>query len=97
MVVGNVQGMGIDALVTISVTGEDSPMFGIPTTHLVEHQARLAGVPWVNALVDGSTPHDIDTLEAVLKKRNTRICLRSVAIRLSKIQAERMAQRLGMS
>ena len=37
------KGWEIDALVTISVTGEDSPMFQIPTTHLVEHQARLAG------------------------------------------------------
>ena len=56
MVVGNVQGWEIDALVTISVTGEDSPMFQIPTTHLVEHQARLAGAPLVNVPVDGSTP-----------------------------------------
>lgn len=91
------KGWEIDALVTISVTGEDSPMFQIPTTHLVEHQARLAGVPWVNVPVDGSTPHDIDTLEAVLKKRNIDGFV-SGALRsdYQKSRLERMAQRLGM-
>ena len=51
----------------------------------------------MNVPVDGSTPHDIDTLEAVLKKRNIDGFV-SGALRsdYQKSRLERMAQRLGM-
>ena len=40
------KGWTIDSLVTITVTGEDSPMFQIPGTKLVKQQAELAHLEW---------------------------------------------------
>ena len=34
-------------LVTVSITGNDSWMFQIPGTDMVEHQAKLAGLDWL--------------------------------------------------
>ena len=54
------------ALVTVNITGDDSWMFQIPGTHLVEHQANLANVPWLQVDTKGIQEEEISDLEAAL-------------------------------
>jgi len=91
------KGWTIDCLVTVSVTGEDSPMFQIPGTHLVQQQASLANLDWVNVETSGSTPEDIIDLEKALQERNIDGFV-SGALRsdYQKSRLERMAERLGI-
>ncbi len=89
------KGWTIDCLVTVSVTGEDSPMFQIPGTELVKQQAELADVEWVNVNTSGETPQDIEDLESALKERDIDGIV-SGALRsdYQKSRLERMAERL---
>ena len=84
-------------LVTVSITGEDSPMFQIPSTHLVEQQAALAGLPWVNVMTNGEPPEDIEALEKTLSSLDIDGFV-SGALRsdYQKSRLERMAERLGI-
>ena len=41
------RGWEVTHLVTVRITGGDSWMFQVPGTHLVKHQAELAGIPWI--------------------------------------------------
>ena len=61
------QGWTVVALVTVQVQGDDSPMFQIPSTHIVERQAALAGIPWISVQTPGETPQDIEDLAGVLE------------------------------
>lgn len=92
------KGWDIDCLVTVRITGEDSPMFQLPSTHLVEIQAQKAGIPWLEVFVDGTTPEDIEILEAALSKRDIDGIV-SGALRsdYQKSRLERMAQRLNIN
>lgn len=91
------QGWTVDSLVTVCITGDDSPMFQLPGTHLVELQARLADVTWVRVEATGETPDDIEALEAALRQRaiDGLVCgaLRSD---YQKTRLERMCHRLGI-
>ena len=91
------QGWTIDSLVTVRVLGDDSPMFQLPSTHLVERQANLAGLPWVEVSVSGETPHDIEALEDALRGRSLDGIV-SGALRsdYQKTRLERMCERLGI-
>ncbi len=89
------KGWSIDCLVTVTITGEDSPMFQIPGTHLVQQQANLADVEWVEVSTTGKTPNDIEDLEKALRERNIDGIV-SGALRsdYQKSRLERMAERL---
>lgn len=91
------QGWSIEALVTVRVLGDDSPMFQIPGTHLVQQQAELAGVPWVSVETTGETPYDIQDLERTLGELAID-GLVSGALRsdYQKSRLERMCERLGI-
>jgi len=91
------KGWTIDCLVTVSVTGDDSPMFQIPGTQLVEKQAELANLEWVNVPTSGETPRDIEDLESALKNRQIDGIV-SGALRsdYQKSRLERMAERLDL-
>ena len=91
------KGWTIDCLVTISITGDDSPMFQIPGTKLVKHQAKLAGLDWVNVPTSGKTPQDIKDLESALKSRQIDGFV-SGALRsdYQKSRLEQMAERLDL-
>lgn len=84
-------------LVTVSITGDDSPMFQIPSTHLVERQAELAELPWINVQTSGDTPDDIEALETALSSLDIDGFV-SGALRsdYQKSRLERMAERLGV-
>ena len=84
-------------LVTVSITGDDSPMFQIPSTHLVEQQAELAELPWINVQTSGDTPDDIEALETALSSLDIDGFV-SGALRsdYQKSRLERMAERLGV-
>lgn len=91
------KGWTVDSLVTVTITGEDSPMFQIPSTHLVERQAALAGVPWVEVHANGEVPGDLDALAAALRGRAIDGFV-SGALRsdYQKSRLERMAEELGI-
>ena len=92
------KGWTVDCLVTVSITGDDSPMFQIPGTHLVEQQARMANIDWVQVKTSGATPNDIEDLEEKLRERNIDGIV-SGALRsdYQKSRLERMAERLGIN
>lgn len=91
------RGWDVQGLVTVSVTGEDSPMFQIPSTHLVEQQAELAALPWIEVHTTGETPGDIKALESALSSLEIDGFV-SGALRsdYQKSRLERMAERLGI-
>ena len=60
------KGWDVVALVTVNITGGDSWMFQIPGTHLVEHQAKVAGIPWMNVATPGVQEEEIDDLQDAL-------------------------------
>lgn len=84
-------------MVTVNITGDDSWMFQIPGTHLVEHQAKLANVPWVRVDTKGVQEEEISDLEAALSSLNIDGIV-SGALRsdYQKVRLERMAERLGV-
>ena len=91
------KGWSIECLVTVIITDDDSPMFQIPSTHLVEQQAQLAGLPWVEVKTSGAPPMDIQTLEAAMKELNIDgFVSGALASDYQKSRLERMAQRLGL-
>ena len=72
-------------------------MFQIPSTHLVERQANLAGVPWVEVRTSGDVPDDLEALADALRERDIDGFV-SGALRsdYQKSRLERMAEGLGM-
>ena len=91
------QGWTVVGLVTVTITGEDSPMFQIPSTHMVRLQAERAGLPWFEVEATGETPGDIEALEAMLNSLEIDGFV-SGALRsdYQKSRLERMAERLGV-
>jgi len=91
------KGWTVDCLVTVTITGDDSPMFQIPSTHLVERQAALAGVPWVEVRTSGGVPDDLHALAGALRGRAIDGFV-SGALRsdYQKSRLERMAEELGI-
>ena len=72
-------------------------MFQIPSTHLVERQAHLAGVPWVEVRTSGDVPDDLEALADALRERDIDGFV-SGALRsdYQKSRLERMAEGLGL-
>ena len=91
------KGWDVVALVTVHITGGDSWMFQIPGTHLVEHQAKVAGVPWMNVATPGVQEEEIDDLQSALSTLDIDGIV-SGALRsdYQKTRLERMAERLGI-
>ncbi|MBN29264.1 MAG: TIGR00289 family protein [Euryarchaeota archaeon] len=91
------KGWSIECLVTVTITDDDSPMFQIPSTHLVEQQAKLAGLPWVEVETSGVPPVDIQNLEAAMKGLSIDgFVSGALASDYQKSRLERMAERLGL-
>ena len=91
------KGWDIDCLVTVIITGEDSWMFQIPGTKIVEKQANLAGIEWISVDSEGIQEKEILDLED--KLRDLKIDgLVSGAIRsdYQKSRIERMCDRLNI-
>ena len=72
-------------------------MFQIPGTHLVQHQATLAGVPWLSGDTPGVHDEEVNDLEAALSTLDIDGIV-SGAIRsdYQKSRLERMSERLGI-
>jgi predicted ATP pyrophosphatase (TIGR00289 family) len=87
----------VTALVTVNITGDDSWMFQIPGTHLVEHQANLANVPWLQVDTVGIQEQEISDLEAALSSlKIDGIVSGALRSDYQKVRLERMAERLGI-
>ena len=91
------RGLDVTHLVTVRITGGDSWMFQVPGTHLVEHQARLADIPWLEVETKGVQEHEINDLEEALAQLKIDGVV-SGALRsdYQKSRIERMAQRLNI-
>ena len=89
------RGWEVTHLVTVRITGGDSWMFQVPGTHLVKHQAELAGIPWIEVESKGIQEEEIDDLESALAELEIDGVV-SGALRsdYQKSRIERMAQRL---
>ena len=72
-------------------------MFQIPGTHLVQHQATLAGVPWLSVDTPGVQDEEVNDLEISLSTLDIDGIV-SGAIRsdYQKSRLERMSERLGI-
>jgi len=91
------RGWEVTALVTVNITGDDSWMFQIPGTHLVEHQANLANVPWLQVNTKGVQEEEISDLEAALSSlKIDGIVSGALRSDYQKVRLERMAERLGI-
>ena len=91
------KGWSIECLITVTITDDDSPMFQIPSTHLVEQQAKLADVPWVEVKTSGVPPVDLQNLEAAMKDLSIDgFVSGALASDYQKSRLERMAERLGL-
>lgn len=91
------KGWEVTALVTVNITGDDSWMFQIPGTHLVEHQARLAGVPWIQVDTPGVQEEEITDLEnAIAGLEIDGIVSGALRSDYQKSRLERMSERLGI-
>ena len=91
------KGWSIECLITVTITDDDSPMFQIPSTHLVEQQAKLADVPWVEVKTTGVPPVDLQNLEAAMKDLSIDgFVSGALASDYQKSRLERMAERLGL-
>ncbi len=91
------RGWEVAYLVTVRITGNDSWMFQIPGTELVEHQAQLAGIPWIQVPTVGVQEKEIDDLEHALRQLDIDGVV-SGALRsdYQKSRIERMAERLDI-
>lgn len=91
------RGWDVAYLVTVNITGGDSWMFQIPGTHLVEHQALLANIPWIKVDTPGVQEEEITDLETALSVLDIDGIV-SGALRsdYQKSRLERMAERLGV-
>lgn len=91
------QGWDVVALVTVEIQGDDSPMFQITGTHLVERQAAHASLRWVNVVASGDTDEDMKALASALTTLNIDGFV-SGALRsdYQKSRLERMGERLGL-
>ena len=91
------KGWDITALVTMKVVSGDSMMFQVPGTEIVQHQAKLAKVPWLCIDTEGEEELEITDLENQLctLEIDALVCgaLRSD---YQKSRIERMCQRLGI-
>ena len=84
-------------MVTVNITGDDSWMFQIPGTHLVEHQANLANVPWLQVDTKGIQDEEILDLEAALSSlKIDGIVSGALRSDYQKVRLELMAERLGI-
>ena len=90
-------GWDIECLVTVSITGNDSWMFQIPGTDMVEHQAKLAGLDWLRVESEGLQEREILDLEESLRKLNIDGIV-SGALRsdYQKSRIEQMCERLSI-
>lgn len=91
------KGWDISHLVTMIVEGNDSWMFQIPGTSLVEQQAQLCNCDWLRVTTQGVQEEEILDLERALSNLDIDGIV-SGAIRsdYQKTRLERMCERLGI-
>ena len=91
------KGWDITAIVTMKVVSGDSMMFQVPGTEIVQHQAKLANVPWLCIDTEGEEEIEVIDLENQLGSLeiDALVCgaLRSD---YQKSRIERMCQRLDI-
>ena len=91
------KGWDIAALVTMRVFGDDSMMFQIPGTEIVQHQAKLAKITWVSVDTEGKEDEEINDLEnAISKLAIDGLVCGALRSDYQKSRIERMCEKLGI-
>jgi ABC transporter with metal-binding/Fe-S-binding domain ATP-binding protein len=91
------KGWKITNIVTMIVKGNDSLMFQIPSTSLVEHQAKLCGIEWISVSTDGIEETEVSDLENALSVLDIDgIVAGAIRSDYQKNRLERMCERLGI-
>ena len=90
------KGWDVEFLVTVRIAGDDSMMFQVPGTEIVQYQAELAGIQWVPVSSSGDE-NEMNDLARELKKLDVD-ALVSGALRsdYQKSRIETMCDRLGI-
>ena len=63
------KGWTVDCLVTLTITGDDSPMFQIPAPTWWSGKPPWPTLPWVEVRTSGEVPDDLDALAEALRGR----------------------------
>ena len=91
------KGWDVSHIVTVLVEGDDSWMFQIPGTSIVERQARIMGIDWVPVKTQGEQELEIDDLHNALSKLGLDgIVAGALRSDYQKTRLERMCERLGI-
>lgn len=91
------QGWEVTHLVTMLVQGDDSWMFQIPGTSMVEQQAALCGIEWISVETNGAAETEVDDLQKALSKLNIDgIVAGALRSDYQKTRLERMSEKLNI-
>lgn len=91
------KGWDVTHLVTMIVVGNDSLMFQIPGTSLVEDQAELCGCKWLPVETKGEAEKEVDDLKnALLNLDIDGIVSGALRSDYQKTRLERMSEELGI-
>ena len=95
--VAQCKGWDIVAVVTVRIIGNDSYMFQIPGTELVESQASSAGVNWLQVESSGEQEVEIEDLKKALAELDIDgIVVGAIRSDYQKSRLERMTEDLGI-
>ena len=91
------KGWDITHIVTVVVDGEDSHMFQIPGVEIVRHQAKLAGINYLEVHTEGIENEEIKDLQLALQKIDVdALVCGALRSDYQKSRIERMCQDLGV-
>ena len=92
------RGWDVTNLVTMLVDSDNSMMFQIPGTRIVEYQAKLADVSWLPITTNGVEGHEIKDLERGLSKLTIDgLVCGAIRSDYQKSRIEMMCERLGIN
>ena len=94
------QGWSLEALITVTIEGDDSMMFQLQNTEVTEYQADSIGTKWIQVISSGVENDEIDELENAIRSSigNEIDALVVGALRsdYQKTRIERMCEKLGI-
>ena len=92
------RGWDVVANITVDVQGEDSMMFQIPGTNIVEHQSKSSEIKSYKVCVTGIPDKEVDELESYLQNTDLEydaVVTGAIRSDYQKTRIERMCERLG--
>ena len=93
------QGWDLEVMITVKITGDDSMMFQLQNTEVVEFQAKSIGVDWVEVKSLGIENDEIVDLEEAIREYDgdlDAIVVGALRSDYQKTRIERMCERLNL-